>query len=172
MFAINVTEQSIYQAIGDFISGAIHAEIIQGLDNQVAMPKGGFVSMLLVDHQRLATNTERPDPQRDAVVISQLISRTMQCDFYGEQASDWATIITTLYTTQATCELLAKCNIQPLYTSNPKELPIINGEKQAEHRWMCELVMNYRIDLIVGQQFANEARTQLIHIDTEYPPTE
>lgn len=129
-----ITEQDLYIAIESFILDVIpNADVIQGIQNRTVMPKAPFILMTTLFNERLSTNHFEYDVGVKDVIQPQ--KWTVQIDCYGELSNKWATLLTTLLRDEYSCSLFPE-NIQPLYTDDPKHMPITNGEQQYEKRWM------------------------------------
>ncbi|MCU4576128.1 hypothetical protein KTJ34_01710 [Acinetobacter courvalinii] len=131
----DINEQDLYTAIRRFILSVIPEtnDVLQGIQNQVAMPDKQFIAMTTLFSDRISTNRFDYDVGKKDIVQPQ--KWTVQIDCYGEPSNVWATLLTTLLRDEYSCSQFPE-NIQPLYADDPKHLPIVNSEQQYEKRWM------------------------------------
>lgn len=131
----DINEQDLYTAIRRFILSVIPEtnDVLQGIQNQVAMPDKPFIAMTTLFSDRISTNRFDYDFGKKDIVQPQ--KWTVQIDCYGEPSNAWATLLTTLLRDEYSCSQFPE-NIQPLYADDPKHLPIVNSEQQYEKRWM------------------------------------
>jgi len=81
---------------------------------------------------------------------------TIQLDVHGPNSADNAQIITTLFWDNYAVLLFAQSgfDMAPLYTSDPRQIPFINGEQQYEDRYIIEVVLEANPIVTTPQQFA------------------
>lgn len=84
---------------------------------------------------------------------------TMQLDVHGPNSADNAQVITTLFRDAYAIEQFKTSgfDVSPLYASDPKQVPFINGEQQYEERWTIDAIMQANPVMQVPQQFASSA---------------
>lgn len=116
-----------YFAIGDVVSNTTHTGVI-GTITGVAY--GSATSM-------------------------QPIKMTIQLDVHGPLAGDNAQIISTLLRDTYGVDQFATSgfDVTPLYASDPKQLPFINGEEQVETRWVVDAVLQCNPVVTIPQQY-------------------
>ena len=123
---------------------------------------------------------------------------TIQCDFHGPNSGDNAQIFTTLfrdeYATQfftdaqvalsdiqaslganmtdqtgAPIVVVASVDAAPLYTSDPRQVPFINGEEQYEERWSVDAAIQINAAVTVPLAFASYlGPVGLINVEATY----
>ena len=88
---------------------------------------------------------------------------TVQLDVHGAASADNVQIITTLFRDEYACQFFTALlpELQPLYTSEPRQAPFLNGEAQIEYRWTVDAVMQANPIVTVPQQFADEVTVVL-----------
>ena len=59
---------------------------------------------------------------------------------------------------------------QPLYTSEPRQVPFVNGEGQYEYRWSVDAEIQINPVVNITQDFAAALKVGLISVDEQYPP--
>lgn len=141
MPTVSLTESNILTALRGFILSVIpDIEVVKGLDNGAAVPKGQFIVLTPLFATRLATNhTEYTQTHQ---VIIQPQKYAMQIDCYGAASSDHASLLTTLLRDEYGCSYFP-ANIQPLYADDPKLIPLVNAEQQYEKRWAITAYFQY-----------------------------
>jgi hypothetical protein len=97
---------------------------------------------------------------------------TVQLDVHGPSGGDNAQTISTLFRDTYGVEAFALTGLEiaPLYTSDPKQMPFVNGEMAFEDRWVVDAVMQVNAAVVVPQQFADVLNIELIDVDVRYPP--
>ena len=90
--------------------------------------------------------------------VEQYTQVTVQLDVHGPSSADNAQVITTLFRDQYATQMFYQSgfDMAPLYTSDPRQSPFINGEQQYEDRWTIDLVLQANPVLSVPLQFAVE----------------
>lgn len=177
---ISITDEQVFTALRSFLLSVLPSgvEVIQTQDNGVPMPIGGFVSMNNVSKIRLSTNVNkyRNDPvnvvygtenvlQGTEQVVAQTsdgfrdvttpTQYTMQLDFYGESAGEWASLASNLFRDPYATDLFPD-GIKPLYADDPIQIPLIDGEMNYTQRWKLQAVMQYNPSVSLAQKFARE----------------
>lgn len=171
---VSLSDQDVFTALRAFLVAVLptNTEVVQAQDNGVPMPLGGFVAMNNIGQRRLATNqvTYTPGTANPGIQASETDTEyTMQIDFYGTNASGWATIVQTLFRDQYGTSLFP-ANIQPLYADDPIQIPLINGEEQYEQRWRMKAVMQFNPVVSVPQDFAVSLTVTPADVDVSFPP--
>jgi hypothetical protein len=136
------------------------------------MPLGAFVAMNNVGLSRLSTNTDTyidPVTTTGTKNASYDIEYTIQLDFYGASAADWAMIVQTLFRDEYGISLFPT-NIVPLYADDPIQMALIDGEQQYEQRWIVKSVLQYNPVVSTPQDFAAQLAIGLNNVDAVYPP--
>jgi phosphoenolpyruvate carboxylase len=167
-----IVEQDIFAALRSFIASLIpNVEVVQAQDNGVPMPTGSFIAMNNVGQRRMSTNMPvyiDPLTGVGTKAISADIEYTIQIDFYGEQSSNWAATIQTMFRDDYAYGLFPE-GIKPLYADDPKQVPLISGEEMLIQRWIMQAVMQYNPIITVPQQFADSAQVNVINVPATYP---
>lgn len=165
--------------LGDFIASILPTvpsapPVIQLPVNRASMPPPvpGFVGMTPRVQDRIATNFERwdaDDPDVDSVALEQSVRVAVQCDFYGADSADWATMFSTVMRSGYGCRQLSPI-AAPLYSDAPRMAPLIDGEEQYEQRWIVTAYVQYNPVTSTPEQFADTLEATLINVDVVYPP--
>ena len=148
-------------------------EVVQGIVNRVPSPAGGFVLITRISKVRLSTDvTEYTDPLHGPSSVEYLQSTDyqLQFDFFGEDAADWAQVVSTLWRSLQACDFLKPYGIQPLYNDDPRQVPMVTGEKQYEQRWVMTTHLNYTPKVSVPQDFFDAVDVGVISVDATYAP--
>lgn len=157
---ISIADDQVFTALRSFLLSVLPSgvEVIQTQDNGVPMPIGGFVSMNNVSKIRLSTNqssyrrTTAPNGFRDVTTPTQY---TIQMDFYGDTAGEWASLASNLFRDPYATDLFPD-GIKPLYADDPIQIPLIDGEMNYTQRWKLQAVMQYNPAVSLAQQFASD----------------
>lgn len=88
---------------------------------------------------------------------------TVQIDVHGPLSADNAQRISTLLRDEYACRFFAdqRSDVAPLYASEPRQAPFLNGEKQIETRWTLDAVLQANPVVTSPQQFAGEVTVNL-----------
>ena len=169
--ALDRDQEAIYTAVRAFVLAVLgNIEVVQGLGNRVPSPTGGFCAITAVGAGRLATNTHIYDDNTGTASAAQHQTYNVQIDCYGEASSNWAAVLSTLLRDEyATAQFPAW--LQPLYSVDPRQAPLITAEAQYEQRWIVEAVLQYNATVTTGQDFFDTIEVGIIEVDEAYPPT-
>lgn len=138
------TDDDLFAALGNFLTLVLPTgtDVLQGQANRVAEPTGqNFVVMWPTGRTRLSTNTKAtagppPGPSPDGTVtFTQATEFQVQIDAHGERGADNAQIITTLLRSPYAVDQMGP-TVAPLFTSDPTQMPFLNGEQEYEDRWV------------------------------------
>ena len=166
---VNPTQSAVFTALRSFILGLISCEVINGIDNNVPMPRGGFIVITALFNTRIATNAHAfadPTPTTGTTTTTQPTQHTVQVDCYGSDAAEWAAILSTMFRDEYGCLALAP-NVQPLYADDPKMIPLITGEQEYLQRWMITAHLQYNATITIAQQFFDQAGVGIHSVDKE-----
>lgn len=169
--SIDITDQDVYTALVTLLATIVPSgtPIVQGLDNQVAMPATGFVLMTGLGIERLGTNVD-VNNGTTLTQTSQMAARyTVQLDFVGPLAQSWAMQVQALFRDEYAADLMP-ANIQPLYADDPMLIPLVNAESQYEQRWKVTAAIQYKPTITTPQQSATSLSIGIKPIDTYYHP--
>lgn len=164
----SVTETQIFTALRAFILGVVDCEVIRVPNNRVPMPVGEFISLSAISNSPLSTNVSSYSSTEKSIIRPSQF--TIQVDCYGASAGDRATAITTLFRDAYGCDALAPSGIQPLYASDARQMPMVDGESQYVTRYTFDAVMQFNPVLTVSQQSANELQVGIKEVDRAFPP--
>jgi len=175
---VSVTEDQVFVTLRAFLLSVLASgvEVVQGQGNRVPEPVGAdFVVMTPIGRQRLATTTTLytdgfPGTQSRADLASMQL--TVQVDIHGPAASDNAHIVGTLWRTDVAAQFFrdAAIGAAPLFNTDPRQQPFVNGEQQVETRWTMDLAIQVDSVVTTGQDFAASLSVQVVNVDAAYPP--
>lgn len=172
--SISITEFDIFTALRAFLLALFgDCEVIRTQDNRLSMPRGGFIALSPASSVRLATNFRDYDGTGEAQRLTLSNQVTIQVDCYGKLSAEWVVMLMTSFRSEYASEFFTNTglDLQPLYTSDPMQMPLVNGEQQYESRWMIQVVMQTNAVVTLPQQFSNTlGPIGLISVDVAYPP--
>ena len=167
---VTPTNDALNIAVGTFIESVLPSvKVVQGLADLVAMPIGGFVCFTPTAVRRLSTNHTAYDGNAQQRGVTMPTEYSVQIDCYGPLAADWATMLTAMWRDPYACDVLAP-DSQPLYSTDPVQMPLVNGEQNYESRFTFNALLQFNPTVNVPQQSALAIDVDLISVDAEYPP--
>lgn len=182
---VTPTRSDVMKALRAFIQSLVgtNIEVIEGLGNRVAMPRAattpggvpgpkGFIVLTWILQNTLSTNLDSyadPFPSNgNGKTVSVDLAVTVQCDCYGQQSANWATIIATIMQDQyASDQLLPVC--APLYADAPQMAALIDEEQQYLERWTFGLHINYNPQITFVQDFATDLAPGVFNVEVTFP---
>ncbi len=90
--SIDISDQDVFTALVSLFATFLPTgtPVVQGLDNQVAMPATGFVLMTSSAMERMGTNVDTFSSSLQTNAIVSPIKYTISVDFVGPLAQPWA----------------------------------------------------------------------------------
>lgn len=164
---VSITEDDLLQVIGDFITGILgNVQVAAGQDNRVPEPLGpDHVMMTLSSAAQLSSTTHANDPDAETITVARSTRVDVQLDVYGPNSFGNAMIITTLLRDGYGCTAMNGTGVQPLYCDDGRQMPLIDGEKQFEARWMIHASLQITPAIVTPAQFADSVEVVLIEAD-------
>lgn len=172
---IDLTESAVFTGLRAFVLDVLPLtgpNVLKGQQNRVPMPTGpNFCILTPTGRAQLATTarTYRPptlpvpaEGERDTQRSTRL---DVQIDVYGPAAAENVQIISTLLRDLYGCDFLRPHRVQPLYCSEPTQLPLITGEKQYEQRWTVTAALQFNPTVSTSQQFADIVELTIVEAD-------
>lgn len=171
MLTITVTQSNVYQALGTFLNSQLGYTPVQGYDNQVSMLTGDFVNMTIVVSDRLNTTIENYDMVNLNLDLNKSVNLTVQLDFYGPNAGDYAEVFSTTFRSSYGYVNMQTANaaIAPLYTSDPKQISFVGDNEQYKHRFMVEANLQVCSQVVVTQQSFTNVVIGIKEVDATFP---
>jgi hypothetical protein len=176
--APSVTDVQFYTALRAYllqVTGAAQ-EVIRAQTNRAAPPVGpAWISMTSDQRKRLSKardDWDYSDPNASTWIITQPTEVRVQIDLYGPSAGNTATVLHATFNDSYACDFFAAqdFDIQPLYSTEAVQLPLINGEAQYEQRYTMTLALQINPAVSTPQDFADTLAVGLINVDVVYPP--
>ena len=136
-------------AVGTYITGP---NVLAGTQITALGSGTGGVGTYTVN----STQTAPSGPIQAATLTYQQYTQVVwQIDVHGPNSGDNAQIITTLRRDQYACSIFeaAGLDMDPLFASEPRQTPFIDGEQQYENRWSIDLTME--VNPIVSSTIQN-----------------
>ena len=129
-------------------------KIVRGQVNRVAQPADPCV--VLTELLEVDLSVPRADYQPDdsTATLHGPTRIDVQLDFYGELSSDYCKAVKSAFRTMWATSQFPK-NIQPLYTSDGVQSPMVSGEAQWQSRWTLTVSLQYNPVMTVPQDFAD-----------------
>ena len=168
MPAVNVTQTQLYTMLRSFIMNVTGvSQVIQSQGNRVPMPKGDFITMTPMGTIGLSTNYDVYDASGvDASSGSWTNSRDTQwrcqLDFYGVGAANNCAAVSTMVRSLYAADFFRDSPLTPLYSSEPLQTSMVNGQEQWEERWTMDFHGQYNpsvtfpVDFITSVTFDTE----------------
>ena len=129
---------------------------------------GGTGTYTITPSQAVAGTTIQAGSS-NATQATQVI---VQIDVHGPISGDNVQAISTLLRDQYAVDQLAASghDIAPLYASEPRQIPFVNGEQAVEIMWTVDAVLQANPAISTPQQFAGAVTVGIINVDAVYPP--
>ena len=144
--------------ITDTIYGSLFAGVaIYGVD---VLPNT-TITAILGNGQYTVSRSQTVTSQTIAAGTKTLfnpVKMTIQCDVHGVRSCDNAHVITTAFRDVYGTDKFSESgkNIFPLFSTDPKQMPFTNSEKQVEERWVVDLTVQANPVVTVSQQFFDQ----------------
>lgn len=165
------SQDVLFVTVRDFVLSLLpDIEVIQGLGNNVPMPKGEFVCLTPSAQRRLATNHTVFNGPGGTRAVKQPTEFSIQFDCYGPNSADYATTLCAMWRDPYACDMLAP-NSAPLYSTDPTQAPLVNGEENYEQRWTFTALLQFNPVISAAQQYADGLSLNLVSVDAQFPPT-
>lgn len=156
------TEDQIFDAmwalICSYFDPSVQDSIFKGFQNQTATPSGSYVVIQPGVYVRQNQLTRGYDSVGNVQTIERSTTYSYQVDCYGPMGPDYCNTIAIAFASLWSCDNNAAPTIlTPLYADDPTQLNIINGELQAEQRFMTRLYCQTNQVVGLPQQFFDHA---------------
>lgn len=176
--SVSITESNILTVLRAFLITILPdgTEIVKGQVNRVSPPTSpNYVVMTSLMRTRLSTNVDAysdpfPTPGGDRTILT-ATRATIQLDVHGPMAGDNSQLLLARLRDDAACQAFSTSGfeMQPLYATDPRQMPFITGEGQYEDRWSLDAEIQINPVVTVTQQFAGALTAGIINVDAEYP---
>lgn len=172
---ISIREDQVIDALRSFLLRILPAgvEVFRGQDNRVPEPIGpDYVVMWPVSRTRMATNVDTWTRDQPATVMDAMKPTHLgvQLDIHGPDGADNAGIVNTLFRDDYALGYMDPDLCVPLYTTDGRQVPFINGEQQYEDRWVMEAMLQINPVVSTTQPFADTLVINMRRVEpTQYP---
>ena len=168
--AVSITEDQIMANIGDFISQFVSCEVVQVKFNRAPMPKSSEFVAFSKKSMKLLSKPYDTYTDTTKKVLGRL-QYVVQVDFYGEDSGARASSISSLMSDMSGADFFKSSgyDMQTLYASDAKQLPIITGEEQYLARWTFDAVFQINQFFTLPVQTANTLSVNLVNVDATFP---
>ena len=129
-------------------------KIVRGQVNRVAQPADPCVVLTELLEVDLSVPRSDYQPDDSTATLHGPTRIDVQLDFYGELSSDYCKAVKSAFRTMWGCTQFPS-NIQPLYTSDGVQSPMVSGEAQWQSRWTLTVSLQYNPVMTVPQDFAD-----------------
>lgn len=173
---LSFTQTDVYTTLRAFLLSILPSgtEVVRGQTNKVPEPASlNFVVMIPLMRNRLETTTTAytdngTGSNRSDVEPTQF---TVQLDFHGPLAGDNVQIFTTLFRSDYATTQFATSgfDITPLFHSEPRQAPFINGEANYEQKWTVDAEMQINPIVSGVVQSATAVTVGIKEVDAFYP---
>ncbi|CAI1839791.1 Uncharacterised protein [Serratia grimesii] len=174
--SISISDDDITTALRGFLLSLISTEVVLAQENRVPMPVSDFCTMTPLGVNGLSTNRYSYTDPGTVTGGSQQTTRTnvwrCQLDFYGETAQSNSLIVATMVRSEYAVEQFKSMgyDIRPLYSGEPHQTTMINGEQQYESRWTLDFSAQVNAVITTPMQFMDIIDIGLVEVDTKFPP--
>lgn len=176
---ISISDDDVFTALRSFILDVLPAlaasggvNVRQGQQNDVPMPPGpDFIIITPISRVGLATTVRDYFPSDDPAPALGTRETTRQTqagvfiNFYGPNSTDNAQIFNTLFRDLYGCDFLRPYHVQPLSCDDGKQMPLTDGEKQYEQRWVVTAYLQVNPTVSTPQEFADTTTIDIVEAD-------
>lgn len=171
LFVLNITQDDILTELRSFLLTILtpnypDVEVIQGQVNRVPEPAtANFIVMTPLHNARLSTNVDSwdtSDPAPTEIEAERDTQMSIQLDIHGPFGSDMAQVVATLWRSGYGVETIDGGVFTPLYASDGRQVPFINGENQFENRWIMTVELQVKPTVSTPMEFADTITASVI----------
>lgn len=159
----------IFTALGDLIETLIPDlvdKVVRGLGNGVPTPLPGYACMTATRQKRIATN-ETTYNAVNQKTLTNFKEFSVQIDFYGPNAADWANIIETVLRDEYAVNFMGP-SVTPLYCNDAQQAPLVNGEMQYEERWILSAAFEFNPVVALPQDYYDTVTVIPVNVEATY----
>lgn len=164
-----ITDTAIFAALRTFtVRHVVPAgvEVLQGQQNRVPQPTGkNYVIMTATSRNFQSSSYHDYRPAQNEQDITRSTGVSIQMDFYGPDSSDYAQRFATLFRDDYGYAAFAGTGVTPLYCDDGSQMPLTNGERQYEARWMIQTVLQVNPAVSTPMQFADKVAVTIVEAD-------
>lgn len=148
--AIDQCIEALASALESVNSGV---EIIRGNQNRVPLPKGDFLLLTELSSEPVETPHYAWKYPEDLMDITQPYRVAVQCDVYGHNSLDRASVLVAVLTSVVGSYLFPQ-NIQLLHTEDLRQATFVDEADQFLERWIFTVYMQYNPSVEFGMEYA------------------
>jgi len=164
------SDDAVLVALKAFVHQVLPAlgnrQVVTGQQNNVPMPPpGDFIVIVPNGRYWLSTSSHayRPDDEmRDGMMPTR---GEYNINFYGPSSPDYAQSFAILWRDIYACDALRPADIQPLWASEARQMPLIDDAKQYEDRWLVQTHLQFNATVSTAQQFAGTVALSILEAD-------
>lgn len=163
-----IGDEEIFAALRAFIRGILppRTEVLVSQQNRVPQPAGPNYVMMTATSRTFQSS---PYHEYDRAAGTNDITRStgvgIQLDFYGPLASDHAQRFATLFRDDYGFQAMRATGVVPLYCDDGSQMPLTNGERQYEARWMVQTMLQVNPAVSTPTQFADRVEITIVEAD-------
>lgn len=124
-----------------YLPGLTLQNTLAGWANRVnpPPPRESYCLLAVISRVRTSTNIAEWSDEDHELTLTQAVNLTLQADFRGASAQEWAEALSVLWPSQIAADALTLHGCQPLYAGEPQNLTAADAEAQFEPRWAIDL---------------------------------
>lgn len=167
---VSITEDDVMTVLRSFLLQYVSCEVIQVQYNRASMPLSGeFVGISQKGMRQLSKPVDSYGETTKS--ITSPIQFTAQFDFYGENSGARASSIAALMFDSSGTDFFEASgyDMQTLYASDPKQIPIITGEEQFLARWTMDAVLQINQFITLPVETANTLTVGIVNVNAAFP---
>lgn len=180
---INITLANLYAVVGQFLQLVVGVDpatsqtvtVTRGNINRASMPSSAFINMLAEVSGRLRTNVHTWNSTTQTQTAEQGTKVKVSLEAFGPLSHDWIKMVEVLwrdvYGVDNFKAILATvapgATGAPLYSDEPYQSVLVNGEEQYEDCWAMDLYLQCNFQVTVGQQSATSLSVVPINVNAQ-----
>lgn len=155
--SIDITESQLFAALRLAILPLFNAEVIKGLNNDVAQPINDYIVITPIINKKEGTNHREYgiDFKKD----SALYTYTIQIDCYGIQSGNMASVLNLLFWS----DYFIDHGLTTLYSTSPKQIWFDSPDREMIERWSQDVDVSYNPAITLTQDSANALNINLLN---------
>lgn len=161
-YLTNITVSNVIVALKAFLQPfAPGAQIVRGQTNRDSPPLSPYIRLTEILQVPLETPIVTFDAENEQATYTGPTRIDIQVDFYGAASGDYCKAVNAVYRTPYACRQFP-ANIQPLYCTDGRQMPLTTAEQQYETRWTLTASLQYNPSVIVPQDYAHELKVNIL----------
>ena len=127
-------DSSRYSDVRQYLIGLLNCPVVRGRQNYSPLPEGCVLMQNIDDEQIWQDYDDNGD-------VTDVVTRRMQLDFFGKDASARARLIGTMWKTPYSVDALKQC--APLYCNNVISQQFVNEKGIYEDRCILDVFLQF-----------------------------